>query len=176
MNPPHPIYHIVRYIKQTGDNAEKLQQLYDDHFTLFQRAKGSMYNHQAWPGGYLQHVCDCIQIAKKYYNIPWPMPFEFSSVILVLFLHDIEKPFMQKEMELSVNPKPWSKPKRLLFQGEIIAKYDLRLTTTETQALVHIHGEGDDYSNEHRVMNELGGFCHAADVLSARLWPDRNKP
>jgi len=173
----HPLYYITRFIKATGDNAPKLQQILDDHRETFDKAQGSTHNHQAWPGGYLQHVWDTLHIANCIWShIDWPMPFEWSSVVLVLFLHDIEKPFMQERLSLDKEMPIWSKQQREAFRMEIIAKYEIILTPEEHNALTYIHGEGDDYSPKSRVMNELGALCHAADILSSRLWHNREKP
>jgi len=175
---PHPLYLITRYIKSTGENAPKLQKILDDHAGTLAIAKGSLYKHQDWEGGYLQHVADCLTIARRMMNDPWPMPFTWSSVVSVLFLHDIEKPFMQLQLAIGDmgDYKPWSKKERMQFRMNMISKYDITLTKEELLALTYIEGEGADYSPYKRVMNELGALCHAADVLSARLWHSRNKP
>lgn len=173
----NPYGNIYRYIKACGDNAPKLQKILDDHHSIFARAKGSQHNHQAWEGGYLQHVSDCMEIARMFFNhAPWELPFSWSSVVLVLFLHDIEKPFMQERMANDHEMPVWSKQQRHFFRNDLIYKCDLDLTDDEYCALQFIEGEGDDYSPTERVMNELGALCHAADTLSARLWHSRNKP
>lgn len=173
----HPIYSITRSIKDTGEHCPKLQQILDDHMAIFAKSKGSQNNHQAWEGGYLQHVADAIQIAGGLCtHSPWPLPFSRSSVVLVMFLHDIEKPFMQHQMAADKHMPLWSKRKRHEFRSDLIAKYDIQLTAEESTALLYIEGEGDDYNPTKRMMNELGALCHSADIMSARLWPNRNKP
>lgn len=167
---------IYRSIKDCGDNAPKLLQILDDHNGIFAKAKGSMHNHQVWEGGYLQHVADTMTIARHIYSIEWDMPFTWSSVVLVLFLHDIEKPFMQERMANDHEMPLWNKAQRLHFKTDIIANYKIELSDEERMALFFIEGEGDAYSPTKRVMNELGALCHAADILSARLWHSRNKP
>lgn len=170
-----PIYNITRHIKACGDNAPKLQQILDDNQALFAEAKGSQHNHQAWPGGYLQHVSDCLTIAQHIYAIEWDCPFSWSSVVLVQFLHDIEKPFMQERMAADPEMPLWTKQQRAAFRHSIIQQYSLQLTREELLALFFIEGE-EDYSPTERKMNELGALCHAADILSARLWHSRCKP
>jgi hypothetical protein len=178
----HPLYNITRYIKACGDNGPKLQRILDEHSGIIQRAKGSQHNHQAWEGGYLQHVVDCMSIARILLNAmpkQWPVPFEWSSVVLVLFLHDIEKPFMQARMAEDPEMPVWNKEQREMFKGEMIGKYDIKLTFEELHALhcmTFIEDKASYYQASDRRMNELGAFCHAADVLSARLWHSRNKP
>lgn len=177
----HPLYKITRYLKATGDNCEKLEEILDDHFAAFLMAKGSLHNHQAWPGGYSQHVGDTMTIARSILNVMnknWSVPFDWGSVVLVIFLHDIEKPFMQLQFAIGApeDYRPWSKEERMAFRNGIIKKYGIELTEEELTALKYIEGEGDDYSATERKMNELGALCHAADVLSTRLWHSRNKP
>lgn len=174
----NPYGQIYRYVKATGDNAPKLQKILDEHHATFAMARGSQHNHQAWEGGYLQHVADCMSIARMMLNAvtaSWPVPFSWSSVVLVLFLHDIEKPFMQEAEE--ANPgRPWLEGIRIGRRLKIIEDYNIVLTEEEKTALEYIHGEGLDYLPNKRLMNELGALCHATDVMSARLWHSRNKP
>lgn len=170
---------IYRHIKACGDNAPKLQQILDDHMSLFVMAKGSTHNHQAWPGGYLQHVADCMTIARRFINntpSSWPVPFSWGSVVLVLFVHDIEKPFMQQRMAADPEMRPWSDQQRMAFRRSLMAEYKIAITDEEEIALTYIHGEGGAYSRKQRVMNELGALCHMADVGSSRLWWNRNNP
>jgi hypothetical protein len=175
----HPLYNITRYIKACSDNAPKLQRILQEHSGIFQRAKGSQHNHQAWEGGYLQHVVDTMSIARILLNAmpkQWPVPFAWGSVVLVLFLHDIEKPFMQARMAEDPEMPVWNKDQRTIFRNDTIEHYDLTLSTEEYLALKFVEGEGAHYSASERRMNELGALCHAADILSARLWHSRNKP
>lgn len=177
----HPLYLITRYIKECGDNGPRLQQILDRHMGTFQAAKGSLHKHQAWPGGYLQHVADCMSLITMLINATgntkyWPIPFTRASAMLVMFLHDIEKPFMQERMAADSAMQPWNKEQRFIFRGELIADYNIMLTEEEQIALLFVEGESDYYHPTKRLTNELGALCHAADYLSARLWHSRNKP
>ena len=177
----HPLYNIKRYLKATGDNCERLYKILDEHAATFDFARGSLYKHQAWPGGYLQHVADCMSIARRILNGTrrgYPVPFEWGSVVLVLFLHDIEKPFMQLQFAIAAPEdfRPWTKKERIDFRMGMINRYSIEMTVEERVALKYVEGEGGDYSATERKMNELGALCHAADVLSARLWHSRNIP
>ena len=44
------------------------------------------------------------------------------------------------------------------------------LSTEQENAMKYAEGELDDYTNQRRVMNELAGFVHICDVLSARVF------
>lgn len=70
--------------------------LWDDYSDFFYPAPGSSANHQAWPGGYLDHLQETFIIAEDFYKVMnqrRKLPFSLEDVKLVLFLHDIEKPF-----------------------------------------------------------------------------------
>lgn len=135
-------------------------------------APGSSHNHQAWPGGYLDHVGDTIQIAHGLWifgrTLPTfpPVPFGLSTAALVLFVHDLEKPF-----------KPiggWrTKSERLLEKKRLIRNFGFDLSSDQWNAVEYCEGEGADYSSSKRVMGPLAAFCHVCDVMSARIWFDR---
>jgi hypothetical protein len=57
---------------------------------LFDVAQGSKIKHQAWKGGYRDHLEQCLDIANLLYkHYSWHFPFE--SVVKVIYFHDIEK-------------------------------------------------------------------------------------
>lgn len=151
-----------------------------DNRKLFETVQGSVHNHQAWPGGYLDHVREVGNIAVVLYMALAPrrtMPFLLASAIKVLYLHDVEKPWKYQPREgggLEEVPElRGDKAAQHAFRERKLAEYGITLTEAEANALRYVEGEMGDYSNRRRVMNELAGFCHACDVLSARLWHDR---
>lgn len=133
-------------------------------------APGSSHNHQAWPGGYLDHVAEVMEIAVRQHaalTMMRPLPFTLSDALLVLFLHDLEKPWKYEK------DKPlFDKVDRHAFRMKKIAKYGIALSADHVNAIRYVEGELDDYSPKRRVMGRLAAFCHACDVLSARLWFD----
>jgi hypothetical protein len=169
-------YSVDQLVEMIAEpNRSVCRKILDDNRALFEIAPGSSHNHQAWRGGYLDHVVDCCNIAILFYH-PWnivrPRPYTLSSVILVLFLHDIEKPW---KYELTpdgrlVDRKDLMKDKnaRKAFRDRKLAEYGISLSDQESNAFAYVEGEGYDYSNKVRVMNELAAFCHACDNLSAR--------
>jgi hypothetical protein len=71
-----------------------LKRLYEDHTERIAAAPGSSHNHQAWVGGYRDHVVECMNIARiLYVNSPRIFPFTLSDALLVMALHDLEKPW-----------------------------------------------------------------------------------
>ena len=90
-----------------------------------------------------------------------PRSYALSDALLVLFLHDLEKPW-KSEIKFG------SKDERREFRELAMILYGIVLTPEQANALRYVEGEGDDYTNEHRVMGPLAAFCHACDVISAR--------
>lgn len=154
-------------------------QILEDNLSLFLTAAGSSHNHQHWQGGYLDHIAEIFQIAEGIYNI-FPERkslIYFPDVLLVLYLHDIEKPFLFNYDEngnfIILNEELNNKPAREAFRTELIKKYKLPLKEKHWHALKHVEGIRDKYyTSGDRVMSELGALCHLADMASARLWHD----
>jgi len=77
-------------------NSEPLQRLIVENSERMTNAPGSSKNHQAWQGGYLDHVMETMNIACQLY---WTfehlrgLPFLISDSLVVMFLHDLEKPW-----------------------------------------------------------------------------------
>jgi len=154
-------------------NREACTRLYDAIRFQYRQSPGSSGNHQAWYGGYLDHVSEMINIGMVMYyalNEKRKLPFTHVDIILVALLHDIEKPWrFCSDEELAKG----SKADRAQFRDQIIAQYNIRLTNEQRNAIKYVEGEGPDYTNGQRIMGPLAAFCHAADTLSARMWHDR---
>jgi len=169
-------------------NHEIFEKIYDENWQLFDRAAGSSHNHQAWEGGYLNHVVETMNIACQQYN--WmskarKLPFTLGEALQVLYLHDIEKPWKYEGLpqvmghvitkqfrELPTN----TKEERVAFRDALIFHYGICLTPEQKNALKYVEGVRDaDYTPGARTMGELAAFCHTCDLLSARMWHDKGK-
>ena len=140
---------------------------HDTHRDLIYRAHGSSHNHQAWPGGYADHLAETLRIAEVLYtglSALRPLPFTLASAHICLYLHDIEKIWQY------TTGLPADFNKGDIYTQQLPTVYGLPLTADELNALEYAHGEGDDHRKDKRVMNELAALVHAADNLSARLW------
>ena len=143
--------------------------LFENHHH-FVRASGSSHNHQAWLGGYVDHVTETMNVAVVLHDrlsAQRPLPFTLSDVLLVMFLHDLEKPWkgvwwLGREA---------SKETRKSFRDGLIEKY-LKLTPDQRNALRYVEGENEEYSSKERKMGPLAALCHMCDIASARLWPE----
>lgn len=151
---------VERFLKQ------EIQKWHFDHIDAFNKAKGSSHNHQTWEGGYRDHLTHCLCLASSLYDLIKPLPFSLESAIKVLYFHDVEKLF-KYTVGLEKN---WDK---INYLKNLKNSYDIEFTPEEWNAITYIHGEGNEYSGERRVMNELAGFCHAIDVISARVLHDK---
>jgi hypothetical protein len=162
-----------------GANGEACRRLLAEHRRLFETVRGSTHNHQAWPGGYVDHVTEVMNVATVLFpalDSCRTLPFTLSDALLVLFLHDVEKPWKYEpdpEGGYREIPELRDKGAQKAFREAKLAEYGIVLTDDQRNALTYVEGEHKDYSNKRRVMNPLAAFCHLCDVTSARIWFDR---
>lgn len=159
----------------------KIFDIYSKFKPEFLISQGSQHNHQAWQGGYIDHIVDTMNIARLLYHSMHDkrkLPFTLSDALVVIFFHDIEKAFPSRIEELMANsvyftrPKAKSKIRYRIFHEEEIWSL---LNDSQKNALDHAEGEGEGYTNERRVMGSLAAFVHMCDVTSARIWFDNPK-
>jgi hypothetical protein len=160
-------------------NLSACLKMLEEEAARFKLAPGSTYNHQAWDGGYIDHIVEAIDIAKLIYgplNAKRALPFLLSDAVLCIFLHDIEKPwkYVLGKNELD-DPKLSTKENRHNFRREIISKYGFELTDEHWNGIEYAEGEIHNYSNRKRHMGRLAAFVHMCDVWSARGWFDQPK-
>ena len=162
-------------------NRTACLRILDDNRDLFMTVPGSTHNHQAWPGGYLDHVQEVMNIAFELFVrlfLCRPLHFSCADALLVLFLHDIEKPWKYRlgaDGHLEHIPELRSKAAQHEFRARKLAEYGIVLTDDQANAMRYVEGELDDYTNRRRVMGPLAAFCHLCDVTSARIWYDYPK-
>lgn len=162
---------------------EAMLAIYDDHQELFREAKGSSHNHQAWEGGYADHLAETIRVNRWV----WPvlndkrrLPFSMDSADICLFLHDAEKLF---RYSYSAHPEVlfWRhKAASTLWEDlkdDIIRawqhQYGFHLTADEQNAIAYTHGEGPEHRKDWRVATPLAAHVHHCDNTSARIWFDQ---
>lgn len=161
-----------------GANGSSCCKIISDNYELFQTVQGSTNNHQAWKGGYFDHVQEIMNIAIILYeslSSARPLPFTLSDALLICFLHDIEKPWkyeLREDGQLHHVPELETKAQAHNFREKKLLEYGIVLTPEQQNGLMYVEGELTDYSSRHRVMGPLAAFCHLADVTSARIWFD----
>jgi len=172
-------------------NRSACRQFLADHGPLCRQAPGSSYNHQAWTGGYWDHITETMNLWVLLYNahastgrlsqLPPEEQFSCSDGLTVLFWHDIEKPWrcelqdgkviVTDTGELKVTPRLGDKASRKRFAEEKIQAYGLQLTPAIQNGLAYVEGIRDaDYSPRDRVMKPLAALCHSCDLQSARMY------
>jgi hypothetical protein len=148
--------------------------LFDEHKDRFEKAPGAQTKHQAWPGGYIHHLEETMNFARSLYDLmsrDRPLPFSLSDALLVLYLHDLEKPFKYVAPIMDFNSDNEEKD----FLVSIAKSYNFNLTPEHLNGLTYIHGEGDEYHPTKRIQGPLAAFVHVCDVVSARIWFDYPK-
>ncbi len=153
-------------------------QLLADNRKLFQTVQGSTHNHQNWTGGYFDHVQEIMNISVVLYNLlnsKRPLSFSLSDLLLVVYLHDVEKPWKYEFDEKGalihkIGMK--NKEDHQKFRMAKLAEYNIILTPEQENGMKYAEGELNDYSNLRRTMGPLSCVAHMCDVASARLWFD----
>lgn len=147
------------------------QNIFKEHKARFMRAPGSLSKHQVWEGGYIDHVTEVMNLGVVLFNALnecRQLPFTRSDVLVVLFCHDIDKPWKFAEgRNVGIESDEFT------WKIDLLASQGLELNEMQKNALRYSHGELDDYDPNRRVMNELAALVHSCDVMSARLWHDR---
>ena len=173
------IYEIVELIDEPNRSACK--KYLSDNWKLLTRVQGSTNNHQAWPGGYLDHITDGMNLALvdyRTFNTIRPLPFTLSDLLFCIFWHDSEKPSSYEvgpDGNIRRIEALRSKTAQHAFRAKRLSEYGIVLTPEQANALKYCEGEMGDYSGEHRVMGPLAAFCHRADIMSARVYFDHPK-
>lgn len=172
--PGYTLSELLKFID--GANGRICQNILSRNRALFKRALGSANNHQAWRGGYLDHVTETMNwgfVLYKTISGIRALPFSLSDVLLVLFLHDIEKPWkyeLGRGGQLVPRPELETKKAQHEFRDKRLTEYGIILSAEQQNALKYAEGEMGDYTNQRRMMNELAGFVHICDVMSARVF------
>lgn len=155
---------------------------------LIATAPGSRGAHQAWRGGYREHLRQTMMLASGLYEtvrasgaieaLPEREQFCESDALVVMFLHDIEKPYMlavEADGQI-VRRQDMTKLERKAFRDDFIERYGFPLDERHRNALEHVEGVRDDkYVPGKRVDGPLAALCHAADNMSARAFYDHGR-
>ena len=179
MNNYWTIEEILRHnLDDDSPEQKACFKILSDNRKLFQTIQGSTNNHQAWAGGYWDHVQEVMNIAIVLYrslSAVRALTFYLSDALLPLFLHDIEKPWkyeLREDGQLYHLPEFETKAQAHVFRQKKLDEYGIVLTPEQQNAMLYVEGEFGDYSNRERKMGPVAAFCHLCDVTSARIWFD----
>lgn len=175
-----PNYHTIEQMLGMIDepNRSACLRILADNKKLFQTVQGSTNNHQNWPGGYFDHVQEIMNIAVVLYeqlSSIRPLPFSLSDLLLVVYLHDVEKPWkyeLHDDGQLHHKATMQNKEDHQRFRMAKLTKYGVVFTPEQENGMKYAEGELNDYSNRRRIMGPLACVAHMCDVASARLWFD----
>ena len=136
---------------------------------LLDTSKGSALKHQAWQGGYRDHITEVMNIAIVYYRALESLrpvtSFTLTDALLGCFLHDIEKIWKH-----TIDPADQI---HLVDESKNhILKAEFHLQPKHFNAVKFAHGEGDHYHKTLRIQTPLAAFVHHCDNTSARIWFD----
>lgn len=174
-----PLEILIDSIEQPYQKA--CVKLLETNYNLFKTTPGSIKNHQAYSGGYIHHLEEVMNIAIELYatlSALRELPFSLSDSLLVLYLHDIEKPWKYEKNEsgeLIIKESLYDKEAQYDFQLNKASEYGIELTDEHKNALQFINGEGTKYTYYERTRGPLAAFCGACDAISARIWFDYPK-
>ncbi len=171
-------YYTIEQMLEMIDesNQSACFQIFKDNLKLFQIVQGSTNNHQNWSGGYFDHVQEVMNVAVVLYrqfNFLRSLPFSLSDLLLVVYLHDIEKPWkyeLDKSGKLQHKASMGTKDDQQKFRMEKLAEYGIKFTPEQENGMKYAEGELHDYTNQRRVMGPLAAMVHMCDIASARLW------
>jgi len=175
-----PNYYTIEQMLEMIDepNRSACTRILTDNRRLFQTVQGSTNNHQDWPGGYFDHVQEIMNIAVVLYErlgFIRPLPFSLSDLLLVVYLHDVEKPWkyeFRDDGQFHYKATMQNKKDHQRFRMAKLTEYGVVFTPEQENGMKYIEGELNDYSNRHRVMGPLACAAHMCDVASGRLWFD----
>lgn len=177
-----PTYFTMTDLLEMIDEPQRsiCMKILGDHRGLFGTVQGSSHNHQAWVGGYLDHITEAMNIGLVLYNqlnLLRPLQFTLSDVLLVIFLHDIEKPWKYELIDgkPEIKPELVDKGNQKQFRDMKLKEYGILLSEEQANAMQYVEGEYKDYSSRERMMHPLAALCHLADITSARIWHDYPK-
>jgi hypothetical protein len=172
----HPYFQFAELLLKVNEPYRSaFERLLAAHAEQFRLARGSSHNHQAWEGGYLDHIREVMNTAVVLYDALGslrPHPFMLSDALVVLFVHDLEKPWAYEKVIDGWRRRQGFKEHAHEFRLAKLAAVGISLPPELERAVFFVEGEGNHYSNRTRGMSPLAAFCHMCDVASARLWHD----
>ena len=166
--------------KMTPRQQSVCMGIISDFKSKFDKIPGSLHNHQAWIGGYRDHVEEILNIACVVYtalNKKRKLDFTLGESLFVLFLHDLDKLYRYEICsDGSIISRDYCSSNYLKSIRQMLhKKYKYVMRNEELDALKYVHGEGDSYSSKKRVMHPLAALVHCADIISARIWYNKGQ-
>jgi len=172
------LHQIVQKVEMP--NRDAIIEVYVQNAERIAQTPGARKKHQAWEGGYLDHVVYATNYGIRLHNLNKELGFKpdhnEGDISLVMLLHDFGKIARYKR-----GKNGWDyveKPDQAEhdFFNLAIDSNGFQLTNIQRNALEFVHGEGSKYTPQGRLMVPLATVCHQADVWNARYCPDNPLP
>ena len=168
------LHQIIQLVNQPTRDA--IIDAYIQNAELIAQTPGARIKHQAWDGGYLDHVVYSINYGIALHNFHKELGFRpghnEGDIAVVMLLHDFGKVVRYRKCGdgwgYVENPDQAEHD----FFDSILESHDFQLTDNQKNALEFVHGEGSKYTPKGRLMLPLATVCHQADVWNARFSPD----
>lgn len=168
------LYEIVSLVEEP--NKDPVIDAYVQNAELIAVTPGSKTKHQAWEGGYLDHVVYATNYALSLRELDKEIGFNpdhtKGDIALVMLLHDFGKIARYRRVENGWEYVEDPDEAEHDFFESVIQGHNFKLTKKQKNALEFIHGEGARHTPEGRLMLPLAVVCHEADIWSARAHPD----
>jgi len=196
---------FISVINQTfkGDRLEKLLHMYSmeelGSNLLLSPASGKINYHNAYEGGYIDHIMNVVnnslKVLKLYTDMGGWINFSREELIFSAFHHDLGKLGEKGEMHYIPNQSDWhiknrgeiytSNPK-LSFMSHtdrtflLLSKYGLQLTENEYFAIKLTDGMYDEdnvkylktFNPDNGLKSNIGHIMHFADHMSTLVERD----
>src|SRR5262245_49308129 len=150
----HPYLTVGELLQRTDEPYRSaFPRLLAEHGERFRLARGSTHNHQAWAGGYLDHIVEVMNTAVILHDALGrlrPFPFSLSDALVVLFVHDLEKPWAYEEAQGVWQRRAGLKENAHEFRLATLAAAGVVLPPELERAVFFVEGEGSHYSNRTR--------------------------
>jgi hypothetical protein len=172
------LHQIVKLVENS--NRDSIIDAYVQNAERIAKTPGARKKHQAWEGGYLDHVVYATNFGVRLHNLNLDLGFQpdhsEGDIALVMLLHDFGKIARYRKVENGwdyvENPDQTEKN----FFRSAIDGHGFQLTDIQKNALEFVHGEGSKYTPKGRLMLPLATLCHQADVWNARYCSDNPLP
>lgn len=172
------LHDIVKLVNMP--NRDAIIDAYVENAARIAQTPGSKKKHQAWDGGYLDHVVYATNYGIALHNVHRMLGFEpdhdEGDIALMLLLHDFGKIARYKKADNGWDYVDDPDRAEHEFFDKAIERYGFALTEIQENALEFVHGEGSKYTPQGRLMLPLATVCHTADVWNARYCPAHPKP
>ena len=192
--------HVDKY--NTKERASNLHKMYDHFEERMMLAPGSSidFYHNAWPGGYVDHIMNITEAGKKLYKVyedfGMKMTYGVEEVVFCTMHHDLGKLGNMNDDYYIPNDSEWHRinqgkmyktNQRLHFMTVtdravyLMSQFDIKYTEQEYLGLRLADGMYEEankqyftsFGEEKHLKTNLPQLVHNADMLATRMEKER---